>query len=172
MPDAPLKVKNAAELLKYIEDNDIQYIDFNFTDPRGKWQHTAQHVNTFDKDMIAEGIMFDGSSIAGWKSINESDMNLRPDLNKVCVDPFSAQPTLKIFCDVIEPSTDKPYHRCPRSIAKAAEAYLKKSGHADVAYMGPEAEFFVFDDVRMKVSMNEVSYKIDSGRPLQLRNRI
>ncbi|MCB1530803.1 MAG: type I glutamate--ammonia ligase [Rhodospirillales bacterium] len=162
MPDAPLKVKNAAELLKYIEDNDIQYIDFNFTDPRGKWQHTAQHVNTFDKDMIAEGIMFDGSSIAGWKSINESDMNLRPDLNKVCVDPFSAQPTLKIFCDVIEPSTDKPYHRCPRSIAKAAEAYLKKSGHADVAYMGPEAEFFVFDDVRMKVSMNEVSYKIDS----------
>ena len=162
MPDAPLKVKNAAELLKYIEDNDIQYIDFNFTDPRGKWQHTAQHVNTFDKDMIAEGIMFDGSSIAGWKSINESDMNLRPDLNKVCVDPFSAQPTLKIFCDVIEPSTDKPYHRCPRSIAKAAEAYLKKSGHAGVAYMGPEAEFFVFDDVRMKVSMNEVSYKIDS----------
>lgn len=91
--------------------------------------------------MIAEGIMFDGSSIAGWKSINESDMNLRPDLNKVCVDPFSAQPTLKIFCDVIEPSTDKPYHRCPRSIAKAAEAYLKNQGMRTLPIWGRKPSF-------------------------------
>ena len=129
MSNAPIKVKNASDLLKYIEDNDIQYINFNFTDSRGKWQHTAQHVNTFDKDMIAEGVMFDGSSIAGWKAINESDMNLMPDMNKVCPDPFAAQPTIKIFCDVLEPSTKKPYERCPRSIAKAAEAYMQSSGH-------------------------------------------
>ncbi len=162
MSEAPLKVKNFSELKKYIDDNNIQYIDFNFTDPRGKWQHTAQHVSTFDKDMAEGGIMFDGSSIAGWKAINESDMNLRPDLNKVVIDPFAAQPTIKLFCDVIEPSTGKPYNRCPRSIARAAESYLKTTGHGDTAYFGPEAEFFVFDDVRMKADMNEVSYRLDS----------
>lgn len=162
MSEAPLKVKTVADLMKVIEENDIQYIDFNFTDARGKWQHTAQHVASFDKDMAEDGIMFDGSSIAGWKVINESDMNLVPDLNKVCLDPFAAQPTIKIFCDVIEPSTGKPYNRCPRSIAKAAENYLKTSGHGDIAYFGPEAEFFVFDDVRFNVSMNEVSYRLDS----------
>lgn len=162
MSDKPLKVKSVSELLKVIEDNDIQYIDFNFTDPRGKWQHTAQHVSTFDKDMAEEGIMFDGSSIAGWKSINESDMCLIPDVNKICMDPFAAQPTLKIFCDVIEPSTGKPYDRCPRSIAKKAEAYLQTAGHGDTAYFGPEAEFFVFDDVRINVDMNHVGYRVDS----------
>lgn len=162
MSAAPLKVKSASDLLKYIEENDIQYVDFNFTDPRGKWQHTAQHVSTFNKDMIAEGIMFDGSSIAGWKAINESDMTLMPDLNKVCIDPFAAQPSIKIFCDVLEPSSGKPYSRCPRSIAKSAEAYVKKAGVGDTAFFGPEAEFFVFDDVRYKVDSNEVSYKLDS----------
>lgn len=162
MAAAPLKVKNSAELIKYMEENDIQYVDFNFTDTKGKWQHTTQHVSTVDKDLLAEGIMIDGSSIAGWKAINESDMGLVPDLNKVCIDPFAAQPTIKLFCDVIEPSTGKPYNRCPRSIAKAAEAYIKQAGTGDTVYFGPEAEFFIFDDVKYKVDMNEVSYKLDS----------
>lgn len=162
MSDTPLKVKNFAELKKYIDDNAIQYVDFEFTDLRGKLQHTAQHVCTFDKDMSEEGIMFDGSSIAGWKAINESDMNLKPDLNKVTIDPFAAQPTIKLFCDVIEPSTGKPYTRCPRSIAKSAEKYMKSTGIGDTVYFGPEAEFFVFEDVRMKAEMNEVSFRVDS----------
>lgn len=162
MSAAPLKVKNASELLKYIEENDTQYVDLYFTDTKGKLQHLTMHVSVVDKDMLQEGVMIDGSSIAGWKAINESDMGLIPDLTKVAIDPFSAQPTIKIFCDVVEPSTGKAYNRCPRSIAKAAEAYVKKGGFGDTAYFGPEAEFFVFDDVKYKVDMNEVSYKIDS----------
>jgi glutamine synthetase len=162
MSDPVFKMKNAADFMKVLEENDIQFVDFNFTDLRGKWQHTAQHVDTMDKDMIENGIYFDGSSIAGWKDINESDMRLVPDVTKACLDPFAAQPTLKIFCDVIEPATDKPYNRDPRAIAKAAESYLKSSGVADVAYFGPEAEFFVFDDVKISLDMNHVSYRIDS----------
>ncbi len=162
MSEKPLSVKNAAELLKYIDDENIQYVDFNFTDVRGKWQHTAQHVNTIDEEMLEEGIFFDGSSISGWKAINESDMNLKPDLQKVMVDPFAAQPTIKIFCDVYEPIDGKPYHRCPRSIAKAAEQYLKASGAGDTVFFGPEAEFFVFDDVRINMEMNKVGFAIDS----------
>ena len=154
--------KNYAEITKIIEENDIQYIDFVFTDLRGAQQHTAQHVCTFDKEMAEEGIMFDGSSIAGWKAINESDMTLVPDLERICLDPFSSQPTLKIFCDVHEPSTGKPYDRDPRSIAKAAEKHLASTGIADRSYFGPEAEFFVFEDVKMKTDMNEVSFAIDS----------
>src|SRR5687768_11288467 len=121
------KIKNTSEFLKTLEAHDIQYVDYNFTDLKGKWQHTTQHVDTMDKDLVEEGIYFDGSSLAGWKAINESDMRLQPDLNRVCWDPFAAQPTLKVFCDVIEPSTDKPYNRDPRSIAKAAEAYLQST---------------------------------------------
>jgi len=170
MASSALKVKNSSsfsskstsEFLKALEENDIQYLDFNFTDMRGKWQHTAQHIDTVDKDLIEGGIYFDGSSIAGWKSINESDMRLAPDITKYCPDPFAAQPTMKIFCDVIEPKTDKPYSHDPRSIAKASEAYLKSTGIADTAYVGPEAEFFIFDDVKINVEMNHVSYRIDS----------
>src|SRR5690606_23788950 len=103
-----------------------------------------------------------GSSIAGWKAINESDMILAPDVSTAKLDPFAAQPTLDVFCDVLEPSTGRPYSRCPRSIAKAAEKYVKSIGVADTAYFGPEAEFFVFDDVRIDVQMNRVSYEIDS----------
>lgn len=162
MSDRILSAKNTADFVKLCEEHGIQYVDFNFTDMRGKWQHTTQHIDTIDKDLMDTGIYFDGSSIAGWKAINESDMLLKPDVTKICLDPFAAQPTIKIFCDVYEPSTDKPYDRDPRSIAKAAEEYLKSTGVADTVYVGPEAEFFVFDDVRINVDMNHVGYRVDS----------
>ena len=149
-------------IMKMIEENDVQYVDFRFSDPRGKLQHTAQHVSTVDEDLLTEGVMFDGSSIAGWKAINEADMILIPDLSTAHMDPFAAQPLLNIFCDVYEPSTGQPYSRDPRSTAKAAEAYLASTGIGDTAFFGPEAEFFVFDDVRIKVDQNHVMYKIDS----------
>jgi len=154
--------KKDTVFLKFIKDNDIQFIDMNFTDMRGKWQHTAEHISAFDANKIKEGIFFDGSSIAGWKDINESDMILRPDLSKTCLDPFAAQKTIKVFCDVIEPATGKPYERDPRHIAKSAEAYLKSSGLGDVAYFGPEAEFFIFDDVKVHNSPNKIGFEIDS----------
>ena len=154
--------KSAADFVKLCEEHGIKYVDFNFADLRGKWQHTTQHIDTINPDFLEEGVYFDGSSIAGWKAINESDMLLKPDLNKICLDPFSAQPTIKVFCDVWEPVSRKPYARDPRSIAKAAEEYLKSTGIADTVYVGPEAEFFVFDDVRINVDMNHVGYRVDS----------
>ncbi|MGY9005829.1 MAG: type I glutamate--ammonia ligase [Alphaproteobacteria bacterium] len=145
-----------------IKENDVKYVDFRFTDPRGKWQHTAQAVNTVDEEMFAEGIMFDGSSIAGWKAINESDMNLMPDLSTAVMDPFTAQPQLILFCNVLEPSTGLPYSRDPRSTAIKAEAYMNSTGVGDTVYFGPEAEFFVFDSVRFGSSQEHTFYKIDS----------
>jgi glutamine synthetase len=156
MSDADVK-----KVLQMIKENDVKYVDFRFTDPRGKWQHTAQHVKTVDEAMLTDGIMFDGSSIAGWKGIQESDMTLLPDCSSAVMDPFAAQPQLILFCDVIEPSTGQPYGRDPRSIIKKADAYLKSTGIGDAVYFGPEAEFFVFDDVRFQVTMNAVSYEID-----------
>ncbi len=150
------------KVLDMIKENDVQYVDFRFTDPRGKWQHISQHVATVNEDLLTEGIMFDGSSIEGWKDISESDMNLVPQLDTAVMDPFTAQPTLVMFCDVIEPSTGQPYSRDPRSTAKRAEAYLKSGGFGDTAYFGPEAEFFVFDDVRFEATMNRCAYEIDS----------
>jgi len=162
MPANALKFKTASDLLKFIDENSIQFVELNFTDLRGKWQHMAQHASVFDKDMIENGTFFDGSSIAGWKSIHESDMNLRPDISKVSIDPFAAQNTIKIFCDVYEPLTGKPYKRDPRFIAKSAESYLKKSGIGDAAYFGPEAEFFIFEDVKIHMDTNKVGFEIDS----------
>ncbi len=157
------KFKNAGEFIKFLESNDYQYVDFIFCDIRGKQQHCDMHISVVDEDMINVGAFFDGSSIAGWKAINESDMILKPDLNKVVIDPFSAQAKVKIFCDVIEPSTNDNYGRCPRSIAKKAENFIKTIGLADTAFFGPEAEFFVFDDVKYSVKMNKVSFEIDSN---------
>jgi len=150
------------KVLDMIKENDVQYVDFRFTDPRGKWQHISQHVSTVDEDMLTEGIMFDGSSIEGWKDISESDMTLIPDCGTAVMDPFAAQPLLVLFCDVIEPSTGQPYERDPRSTAKRAEAYMKSAGFGDTAYFGPEAEFFVFDDVRFETSMNRMFFEFDS----------
>ncbi len=165
-------------VMKLIKDNEVKYVDLRFTDSRGKWHHVAQEIGTMDESAFADGIMFDGSSIAGWKGINESDMILMPDTATAVMDPFSAQPSLIIVCDVIEPSTGQGYSRDPRSVAKRVEAYLKSSGIGDTAYIGPEAEFFVFDDVRYEVGMNTGFYKLDSeegpwgtGRELEMGNR-
>ncbi len=157
-----LSFKSPADILKYVDEQDVQFIDFNFTDIRGKWQHTAQHVSTFDKDLINNGIAFDGSSIAGWQEIHESDMILKPDITRVTYDPFAAQKTIKIFCDVYDPATNQPYKLDPRSIAKSAQNYLKKSGIGDTAYFGPEPEFFIFDDVKVSTESNHVAYHLDS----------
>ncbi|MEI7669474.1 MAG: type I glutamate--ammonia ligase [Pseudomonadota bacterium] len=145
-----------------IKEHDVQFVDFRFTDPKGKWQHTAYSAAKVEKATFEDGVMFDGSSIAGWKSINESDMILMPDAASAFLDPFTAQPTVVVFCDVIEPSTGQSYSRDPRSTAKRAEQYLAYTKIADTAYFGPELEFFVFDDVRYKASMNEGYYFLDS----------
>ena len=153
----------AEAILKKIKDEDIKYVDLRFTDPRGKWQHVTMDRSMADEDLFAEGTMFDGSSISGWKAINESDMVLMPDPGTAVLDPFTAQKTLVVFCDILEPTTKEAYNRDPRSIAKKAEAHLKASGLGDVAYFGPEAEFFVFDDVRWSTEQNDTSFMIDSA---------
>jgi len=155
-------MSDISKVFDLIKENDVKYVDLRFTDPRGKLQHTAQHVDTINEEVFTDGIMFDGSSIAGWKAINESDMILMPDAATAVMDPFAAQPTMNLFCDILEPSTGLPYRRDPRSIAKAAEKYMASAGVGDTAYFGPEAEFFVFDDVRFEVSMNRVFYEVDS----------
>jgi glutamine synthetase len=150
-----------SKVLKMIKDNEVQWVDLRFTDPRGKWQHLAMVAGIIDEDQLEEGFMFDGSSIAGWKAINESDMILKPDLDAVYMDPFSAEPLMVIFCDIVEPTTGELYARCPRSIAKRAEAFLKSTKIGDTIYIGPEAEFFVFDDVKFKVGYDGAMYSID-----------
>jgi len=154
---------SAEAVLKKIADEDVKFVDLRFTDPRGKWQHVTMDRSMADEDLFNEGTMFDGSSISGWKVINESDMVLMPDPSTAVLDPFTAQKTLIVFCDILEPATMQPYNRDPRSIAKKAEGYLKTSGIGDVAYFGPEAEFFVFDDVRWSVEQNDTSFMIDSN---------
>jgi len=155
-------MSDAASVLKTIKDEDVKYVDFRFTDSRGKWQHIAQAAGTIDEEMLEEGIMFDGSSIAGWKDINDSDMTLLPDCASAVLDPFAAQTSLILFCDVVEPTTGEAYSRDPRSVGHRAENYLKYTGIGDVVWFGPELEFFVFDDVRYEVSMNRTFYEIDS----------
>jgi len=150
------------KVMALIKEHEVKYVDFRFTDPRGKWQHLAHHVRTITPEFLTGGVMFDGSSIAGWKAINESDMLLAPDCSTAVMDPFAAQPQLIVFCDVHEPLTGQPYARDPRSTAKKAEQYLISSGIGDTAYFGPEAEFFIFDDVRYESTMQAASYSIDS----------
>jgi glutamine synthetase len=152
----------AKDVLKLIKDQDVKYVDLRFTDPRGKWQHVTFDISMIDEEMFSEGTMFDGSSIAGWKAINESDMNLMPDPATACIDPFFAETTLSIVCDVLEPTTGEPYNRDPRGIAKKAEAYVKSSGIGDNVYFGPEAEFFIFDDVKYSSDPYNTGFKLDS----------
>ena len=155
-------MSDAKSVTKKIKDEEIKFVDLRFTDPRGKMQHVTMDSKLMDEDAFSEGIMFDGSSIAGWKVINESDMKLMPDPSTAVLDPFFAQSTLTVFCDVLEPLTNEPYERDPRSIAGKAQKYLKQTGVGDLAVFGPEAEFFVFDDVRFSVEPFNCGYKIDS----------
>ncbi len=156
-------MSDAKTLLKQIKDEGVEYVDIRFTDPRGKMQHVTAIVDIVDEDWFEEGYMFDGSSIAGWKSIENSDMKLMLDCSSAYIDPFYAQKTMAIFADVVEPDTGLPYERDPRGTANKAEAYLKSSGIGDVSYFGPEAEFFVFDNVRYDVSMERVAYEVDAA---------
>jgi len=152
----------AKDVLKKIKDEDIKYVDIRFTDPRGKWQHVTFDIALVDEEFLTEGTMFDGSSIAGWKAINESDMLLLPDLSTITMDPFFSASTLVIVADVLEPMTGESYNRDPRGIAKKAEAYLKSTGIGDTAFFGPEAEFFVFDDVRFKADPYNTGFVLDN----------
>jgi len=153
---------SAKDVMKKIADNEVKFVDFRFTDTKGKEQHVSVPVSAFDEDKFTSGHAFDGSSIAGWKGIEASDMLLIPDPTTANIDPFREEPTLILTCDVVEPSDGKGYDRDPRSLAKRAEAYLKSTGLGDTAYFGPEPEFFIFDSVTWNVDMSGCFVKINS----------
>lgn len=159
---ATSKEEAIEKVMDLLQENSVEFVDFRFTDPRGKWHHTTQHVSTINADIFEDGIMFDGSSIAGWKAINESDMILMPDATSAVMDPFTAKPQLILICDILDPATGTAYNRDPRSTAKLAEQYLKSTGIGDTAYFGPEAEFFIFDSVKFGVGPNYGIYELDS----------
>lgn len=146
----------------FLEENQAEFVDFRFTDILGMWHHMSFPVAAVTQDLLNEGIYFDGSSIIGWRAIHESDMLLKPDFNSVFMDPFTTQPTTIIVCDVIDPRTKLPYDRDPRSIAKRAESFMQESGLADRAYFGPEAEFFVFDNVRFDAAPTHSFFELES----------
>ena len=150
------------DVMKMVQENEVKFVDFRFTDTKGKEQHVGVPVSAFDDDKFESGHAFDGSSIAGWKGIQASDMLLMPDPNTAYIDPFFDETTLVLSCDVIDPADGKGYDRDPRSIANRAEAYLKSSGIGDTAYFGPEPEFFIFDSVEWKVGMSGAYHKIFS----------
>ena len=153
----------ASDILKQIKDNDVRFVDLRFSDPKGKLQHVTMDIAEISEDTFADGVMFDGSSISGWKAINESDMVLMPDPTTAHMDPFFAQSTMVILCDVLDPISGESYNRDPRSTAKKAEAYLKSLGIGDTVNVGPEAEFFIFDDVRFKNDPYNTGFKLDSN---------
>ena len=153
---------SGSAVLSMMKERDVKFVDFRFTDTRGKEQHVSVPSTIIDEDVFTEGKMFDGSSIAGWKGINESDMILMPDPDTAVMDPFSDESTLILRCNVVEPSTGQGYDRDPRSIAQRAEEYLKSTGIADTCYFGPEPEFFILDDVRWGADMSGAFYKVDS----------
>jgi len=155
--------KTVADVMNMVKDNEVKFVDFRFTDTRGKWQHITVPVSQFDESKFEDGQAFDGSSIAGWKGIEASDMLLIPDANSAIIDPFFEEVTLVLICDVIEPTDGKAYERDPRSIAKRAETYLKQSGLGDTAFFGPEPEFFLFDEVRWSTEPNNTFYSIDEA---------
>ncbi len=160
-----------SEVLALIKEKEVKFVDFRFTDTKGKEQHVSVPARTVDEDLFEDGKMFDGSSISGWKGINESDMILMPDASTAVIDLFSEETTLNLRCNVVEPSTMQGYDRCPRSLAERAEAYLKSTGIADTAFFGPENEFFVFDNVSWDDSMHGAFYKVDSEEGAWNRGR-
>jgi glutamine synthetase len=152
-----------ADVLALLKEKEVKFVDLRFTDTKGKEQHVTVPSHTVDEEVFEDGKMFDGSSIAGWKGINESDMILMPDPASAVIDVFTEDTTLNLRCNVVEPATMQGYDRCPRSLAARAEAYLQSTGIADAAYFGPENEFFVFDDVRWDANMQGAFYSIDSS---------
>ncbi len=154
-------MSSASQILNQIKEENIKFVDLRFTDPRGKLQHLTMDAAVIDEDTFEDGIMFDGSSIAGWKAINESDMVLMPDPASSYMDPFFGQSTMSINCDILEPATYQPYNRDPRTTAKKAEAYLKSSGVGDTVVFGPEPEFFLFDDVKYSTTPYNTGFKLD-----------
>jgi glutamine synthetase len=154
--------KKPADVVKMIKDNGVLIVDFRFLDFIGMWQHFSISVNEFSVSMFEEGLGFDGSSIRGWQSINASDMLVIPDLTTARIDPFFKHSTLVLLCDIVDPITREPYSRDPRNIAKKAVSYLKSTGIGDTAYIGPELEFFIFDDVRYDQTSNSGYYFVDS----------
>lgn len=156
------RFKNPAEFLKYLKEQDVQFVDLNLTDLRGQWHRTTLHAGSLNSDRLEQGVFFDASSVAGWAPVHDSDMILKPDLGRVAADPFAAQKTLKVFCDVFDAKTAKPYACDPRSIARAAEKYLKAGGIADTAFFGAEAEFFVFDSVQVDIESHHAGFRVDS----------
>ena len=152
----------ASSIMKLIKEKEVKFVDLRFTDTRGKEQHVTMPVAIIDEDFFKEGKMFDGSSIAGWKGIEESDMVLMPDLDTAVLDPFADETNLIIRCDILEPDTMQGYERDPRSLARRAEAYLQSTGIADTAFFGPEPEFFILDDVRWGADISGAFYKVDS----------
>ena len=156
------KEKTPSDVSKMIKDHDVKLVDFKFTDLPGTWQHFTTTLSEYNEDIFTEGLGFDGSSIRGWKVINASDMLVIPDPNTAWIDIFNAEPTLSLICTIVDPITREPYDRDPRGVAEKAEAYLKSTGIADTAFFGPEAEFFIFDEVRFSYATNSSFHLIDS----------
>jgi glutamine synthetase len=159
------------EVIELAKEKDVKIVDFKLCDILGTWQHFAVPVNELKEDVFEEGLGFDGSSVRGWRAINASDMLVMPDANTAFIDPFAANTTLSLSCDVVDPVTREVYERDPRGIAKKGEAFLKSTGIADTAYFGPEAEFFIFDGVSFDSASNATHYKVDSIEGIWNRGR-
>lgn len=155
-------VNNTEEFFKYCEENEVQFVDFRFTDMKGMWHHLTYMLSAVDTKLLDNGMPFDGSSVDAWQPINKSDMILKPDVDTAFLDPFTADSTIIVFCDVFDIYKGEMYEKCPRSIAKKALSHLSESGVGDTAFFGPENEFFIFDDVKIVDSINESYYKVDS----------
>lgn len=153
------------------KENEVEFIDFRFTDIKGTWHHVSFSANSVDEDVFEKGIAFDASSLPKWQPINKSDMILKPDPIRYFIDPFAADTTMVVFCDVWDIYKNQPYEKCPRSIIKKAMNYLKESGVGDIAYFGPENEFFIFDSIKIKDNINSQAYEIDTEEGEWNRNR-
>ena len=155
-------VNSVEEFFNYCEENEVEFVDFRFTDIKGTWHHVSYTISSVDADSFKNGIPFDGSSVDAWQPINKSDMLLMPEAESAFLDPFTADPTIVVFCDVFDIYKNEPYEKCPRSIAKKAMKYLNETGIGDVAYFGPENEFFIFDDVKFRDDLNSSYFRVDS----------
>jgi len=155
-------VNNTEEFFKFCEENEVEFVDFRFTDIKGMWHHISYRISAIDADMLEKGLPFDGSSIEAWQPIEKSDMLLKPDVPTAFLDPFTADPTIIVFCDVFDIYKGQPYEKCPRALAKKALQYLEEAGIGDTAYFGPENEFFIFDDVQIWTGVNQAGYRVDS----------